>query len=522
MLEEKLMLYLEIHQMAKRNFSVSRIAKQFKISRTTVYKYLDMTLEEAQQSFGEGMKKTKKLDQYLDWILAWLEEYPHLSAAQIKDWLLEKFPHLQVGDSTVRLYIQEVREKYQIAKTVKVRHYEAIPQQPMGKQLQVDWGETKQKIVEKKEVKLYFIAFVLAHSRYKYMEWQDRPFTTQDAIRCHENAFRHYGGITEEIVYDQDHLLTVSENAGEIILTAAFQAYVRERRFRVHLCRKADPESKGMIENVVKYIKGNFADSRVFKDIEDWNERANQWLVRTGNHNVHNTIKKRPDEVFLLEKQHLHPVSPLLSKESTIGSSISRNVNKDNTIRFESNRYSVPIGTYKANGDSKVFIEITGLHQDTLIIRNSKNDEFLAKHVVSKEKGILVKNRNHSRDRSKGIEVLKSSIVAAFESEEHANEYIDEVLNRYPRYRRDQLEILRSMAQNEPNWIEQALEKCRKENLYSANDFRDIVYYLKKLSREKPTVAAEPKNIFTKRKSVFPIAKRPLNAYTRILGGNKS
>lgn len=56
-------------------------------------------------------------------------------------------------------------------------------------------------------------------------------------------------------------------------------------------------------------------------------------------------------------------------------------------------------------------------------------------------------------------------LQAAFESEEHANEYIDEVLNRYLRYRQDQLEILRSMAQNEPNWIEQALEKCRKENL---------------------------------------------------------
>lgn len=46
--------------------------------------------------------------------------------------------------------------------------------------------------------------------------------------------------------------------------------------------------------------------------------------------------------------------------------------------------------------------------------------------------------------------------------------------------------------------------------------------YLKRLSREKPTVAAEPKNIFTKRKSVFPIAKRAPNVYTRILGGNKS
>lgn len=86
MLEEKLIFYLEIHQMAKKKLFSFSYSKQFKISRTTVYKYLDMTFEEAQQSSGEGMKKTKKLDQYLDWILAWLEEYPHLSAAQIKYW----------------------------------------------------------------------------------------------------------------------------------------------------------------------------------------------------------------------------------------------------------------------------------------------------------------------------------------------------------------------------------------------------------------------------------------------------
>jgi len=65
-----------------------------------------------------------------------------------------------------------VREIYQIEKKAFVRQYEAVSEQPMGKQLQVDWGETKQKTTTKKE-KLYFIAFVLAHSRYKYMEWQD-------------------------------------------------------------------------------------------------------------------------------------------------------------------------------------------------------------------------------------------------------------------------------------------------------------------------------------------------------------
>ena len=31
--------------------------------------------------------------------------------------------------------------------------------------------------------------------------------------------FAFYGGCAEEIVYDQDHLLSVSENAGDIVLT---------------------------------------------------------------------------------------------------------------------------------------------------------------------------------------------------------------------------------------------------------------------------------------------------------------
>jgi transposase len=42
---------------------------------------------------------------------------------------------------------------------------------------------------------------VLSHSRFKYVEWLDRPFTTRDVLRCHENAFHVFGGMPEEIVY---------------------------------------------------------------------------------------------------------------------------------------------------------------------------------------------------------------------------------------------------------------------------------------------------------------------------------
>lgn len=89
----------------------------------------------------------------------------------------------------------------------------------MRAQIQVDWGQTKQMSRNKEEVKLYFISFVLSHSRYKYLEWLDRPFTTQGTIRSHENAFHHFGGMAAEMVYDQDNLIAVSENAGDLLLT---------------------------------------------------------------------------------------------------------------------------------------------------------------------------------------------------------------------------------------------------------------------------------------------------------------
>jgi len=479
-----------------------------------------MTFDEVQEYLNISNGKPKKLDPYRDWIVAWLEEFPHLSASQIKDWLLERYPELIVGDSTVRLYVSDVREFYQIEKKPSVRQYEAIAEQPMGKQIQVDWGVTKQKTTEKKEVKLYFIAFVLAHSRYKYMEWQDRPFTTKDTIRCHDNAFKYLGGRTEELVYDQDNLIAVSENAGDLILTSEFQAYVRDCKFRVHLCRKADPESKGMIENVVKYIKGNFADSRVFRDISDWNMRAIQWLERTGNYNVHNTTKKRPIEVFLVEKQHLLPVSPLLSIESNYINSITRNVGKDNTIRFESNRYSLPLGTYGSLPKNQVVLEITGDFPGTLIIRKHLNGEKIAEHQISKEKGKLIKNRNHSRDRSIGIEEMKNTVINSFENQDDAATFVDEICKKYHRYRRDQLAILLNLIKNNSALIDQALSVCIKEKLFSGNDFRDVVNYIHSISNV--VESADEKFINSTISDYrYEVSTRSLSTYTSILGGSE-
>ena len=154
-----------------------------------------------------------------------------------------------------------------------------------------------------------------------------------------------FDGRPQEMVYDQDKILAVSENNGDIIYTEGFQNYVNEVKFDIFLCHGADPESKGLIENVVKYAKHGFAEHRIFRDIDSFNEDCIAWLNRTGNKKKHGTTKKIPAEVFTLEKESLMPVSEYNFAVAT-NDSIDYQVRKDNIVLYKGNRYRVPKGTY--------------------------------------------------------------------------------------------------------------------------------------------------------------------------------
>ncbi|MGN8648358.1 IS21 family transposase [Gracilibacillus sp. HCP3S3_G5_2] len=469
-------MYMKIKQLKEQGFKIRRIARKLGVSRTTVYKYLEKSPEEITEWMASTKTRVRKLDPYEMLIHTWLSEHPDLSASQIHDWLKERFPKLVVGDSTVRSYVKDLRNKYDIPKTEPKRVYQAIPDPPMGEQAQVDFGETKQKTSQGKVIKLYFISFVLSHSRYKYVEWLDRPFTTKDVIQAHEHVFQYYGGIPYELVYDQDSLLVVSENAGDLILTSEFQAYRDERKLKFFICRKADPESKGRIENVVGFVKKNFARNRVFQHIDKWNDDCLAWLERTGNGNVHNTTKKRPAEVFKLEKQHLRPITKKISITS-IASSITRTVRKDNTIMYESNRYSVPLGTYEIN--KEVIIEVTDGNR--LVIREQSDGPIIADHLISTEKGKLIQATQHMRDRSKGIPAYIATVSEGFEDKETATAFLEEIQQRYPRYVRDQLKMVLKASQSVDQAIRnEALSECVKRGLYSATEFRDVVAFVQR------------------------------------------
>lgn len=513
------MRYLEIQQLKQKGFSISRIAKKLGLSRNTVYRNLEKTPEQFEEWMASTGVRGKKLDAHHDLILHWLREHPDLSGAQVFDWIQEKYPHFEIGESTVRGYVSDLREIHHIPKSVHSRPYQAVEELPMGKQTQVDFGETTVPTRDGASKKLWFIGFVLSHSRYKYMEWRDRPFTTRDVIQCHEAAFEYFGGMTEELVYDQDHLISVSENAGDIILTKEFQSYQQMRKFKIYLCRKNDPETKGKIENVVKYVKRNFSKNRTYSNLEIWNELCLKWLERTGNYKVHHTTKKRPFEVHALEKQHLQNVSTQFSFENQPSHSITRNLQKDNVVKYKSNRYTVPTGTYQPKRSNKVYLEIT--EEQRLLIRLTPTGEVIADHMIHPGKGQLIQDSNHKRKRPTKWEEWQQKIRGFFKDQEQIDRFFQILRERYPRHLGDQLSILWNLVQHDSEWLDEALQQTMALQLKSANDLRDLLYSLKQgaQDRKPESQRKEPK---VTDYSHIKASTRNVESYIAIMNGGHS
>jgi len=82
-------MYSEIQSLKDMHFNVSQISRRLDLSRTTVYKYLNMSPEEIELILENQKKRTKKLDKHRDLIRSWLTQYRDMTSAQVLDWLQE-------------------------------------------------------------------------------------------------------------------------------------------------------------------------------------------------------------------------------------------------------------------------------------------------------------------------------------------------------------------------------------------------------------------------------------------------
>ncbi len=219
-----------------------------------------------------------------------MNEFHKLNMSAVYDYLEEKYGTLAGNEQTLRNYIGYLIQTDKLRLNEKIRLYKKVPELPFGRQMQLDFGQHRCR----SGFKLYIFASLLSASRYKYVIFQDHPFRTKEVI-CHLlNSFDYFKGVPEEIVIDQDGLMVVSENAGDIIYTDDFKYFIEEQKIRMYVCRASDPETKGKIENLIKYVKRNLLCIRDFKSVDEANESNFKWLKRRANGKISQATKQIP------------------------------------------------------------------------------------------------------------------------------------------------------------------------------------------------------------------------------------
>jgi len=478
----KLIMYHQIQKMSREGWSKSRISEFLGINWRTVTKYLEMS-EEDYLAFIEAQgNRQKVLTPYEGFVKIKLDKYPDTKAAQIHDWLKEHYPDFpEVTPKTVYNFVMWVRQRHNIPIPDSQREYSIVEELAYGKQAQVDFGEYNMRDGQGKRVKVYFFTMVLSRSRFKFAFHSLTPFTSALTVHAHIKAFEYFGGIPKEIVYDQDKVLMVNENLGNLILTEVFQAFVQAMPFEPVFCRKADPQSKGKVENVVKYVKYNFLYNRPFSDIETLNQECLEWLSRTANGMPHSVTMEKPKDQLHIEQEHLLEIPPYTFDEPEPVFP----VRKHNVVLYKKNWYTVPEGTYKDRGT-----QVTILAQEGELVIKDMSGRHLATHEISFGRGRLISNTDHKRDKSKKIDGLMLDVAVLFPDNDSALIYLERIRKEKQRYARDQFQYIRKCVERANADIAgKTLRCCMDNGIYDAKDFEAVLdMYLEQSKTDGRTV----------------------------------
>jgi Transposase and inactivated derivatives len=317
--------WMDIRSDRQKGLSYTEIGRKYHIDPRTAKKYSESVTKPAYQL---TQPKTSKLDPYKEQIDIWLEEAPY-SATRILEKIKEQgFP----GEYTiVKRYVRGKKEQFEEKATVR---FETTP----GLQGQVDWAFFENYRVKEggQERKLYCFLMILGYSRARYIEFVT-DMSTNTLVRCHQNAFRYFGGYPEEILYDNMKQVVVKrllkqENS---TLNRQFEDFAGFYGFKPVLCRPYRGQTKGKVERTVAFARDNFMVGIHYKSLDDLNSQALAWCNKV-NGKLHATTREIPFE--RLKKEGLNP----LSREYIIDKINLRRVQKDCLISFAGNQYSVP------------------------------------------------------------------------------------------------------------------------------------------------------------------------------------
>ena len=208
-----------------------------------------------------------------------------------------------------------------------------------GEEVQVDFGAGPMiPAAQGSKRRTWIFRMVLSYSRKAYSEavFQQR---TETFIRCLENAFRHFGGVSLTINLDNLKAAVLKADWADPELNPKLIDFARHYGASILPCLPGVPEHKGKVENSVKYIKGNALPGHRFDSLAQLNRFLAQWEKTVADLRIHGTTKRQVAELFALEKPALQPLPACLFACFEEG---KRTVHRDGYIEVERAYYDVP------------------------------------------------------------------------------------------------------------------------------------------------------------------------------------
>jgi transposase len=267
--------------------------------------------------------------------LAWLLEQQErgLSATRIHQDLHVEYPAAAaVSYDSVRRLLK----KRGATRPVPFRRMESPP----GFEAQVDFGTGAPVIgPDGRRRRTHVLRVVLSHSRRGYSE---AVFTqsTDDFIRCLENAFEHFGGVPRTLVIDNLKAGVLKADWFDPELNPKLEDFCRHYGTVVLPTKPGTPRHKGKVERGVDYVQENALKGRKFTSLGGQNDHLMEWERGTADRRIHGTTKQQVLAHFNeAEWPALLPL-PLARFENF--HEAKRRVSRDGHVEVAKAFYSVP------------------------------------------------------------------------------------------------------------------------------------------------------------------------------------
>lgn len=187
-------------------------------------------------------------------------------------------------------------------------------------------------------------------------------------------CFEQLGGVPQVVLADRIACLRGPIVADRVVAHPDYVRFAGHYGFRPDWCESADPQSKGVVENLVGYAKSDLVvpSCNGWVTLADANTAARSWCGEV-NAAEHSEIAAVP-AVRLTEE--IGVLRPLPSLRPALTKGVSRKVDRLSTVRIGSARYSVPatlIGT-------KVWVAAT---DQTVTIRTDDDTEVAVHPLVA-------------------------------------------------------------------------------------------------------------------------------------------